>query len=115
MKTNTQGNIFQLNGETAWETVAPGIQRQLYGYGEPVMMVKVKFEKNAIGALHQHPHIQVTYVESGAFEVSIGGEKKVLRGGDGFYVPSNIEHGCVCLESGVLVDVFTPQRKDFLP
>jgi len=23
-------------------------------------------------------------------------------------------HGCVCLEAGVLLDTFTPQREDFL-
>lgn len=109
-----QAKIFQLNSETEWEAAGSGIQRQIFGYGEQVMMVKVKFEKNAIGALHHHPHVQVTYVESGAFEVNIGGEKKLLKAGDGFYVPSDVEHGVQCLEAGVLIDVFSPLRKDFL-
>ncbi|PCT24654.1 cupin, partial [Escherichia coli] len=25
-----------------------------------------------------------------------------------------IVHGCKCLEKGVLLDIFTPQRQDFL-
>jgi quercetin dioxygenase-like cupin family protein len=29
-------------------------------------------------------------------------------------VPSNARHGVVCIEAGVLVDVFSPLRKDFL-
>jgi quercetin dioxygenase-like cupin family protein len=29
-------------------------------------------------------------------------------------VPSNVVHGCVCLEAGMLVDVFSPHREDFL-
>lgn len=115
METSLQGTLFQLDAETKWETVGNGIQRQLYGYGDQVMMVKVKFEKDAVGTPHRHPHVQVTYVESGAFELTIGGEKKILHGGDGFYVPSNVEHGCRCLSPGVLVDVFTPHREDFLP
>ena len=115
METNVQGSIFQLNSETEWVNAGSGIQRQIFGYGEQVMMVKVRFEKDAIGALHHHPHVQVSYVESGAFEVNIGGERKLLKAGDGFYVPSAVEHGVHCLEAGVLVDVFTPLRKDFLP
>jgi quercetin dioxygenase-like cupin family protein len=29
-------------------------------------------------------------------------------------VPSNTLHGVVALDDGVLLDVFTPQRQDFL-
>jgi quercetin dioxygenase-like cupin family protein len=54
------------------------------------MMVKVKFEKDAIGPLHEHPHTQVSYVESGLFEVTIGDKKKIIKKGDGFlYFPSH--------------------------
>lgn len=114
METNRTESIFQLSKEIEWQAAGPGIQRQIFGYGDQVMMVKVLFETNAVGTLHSHPHIQVSYVESGVFEVSIGGEIRTLRGGDGFYVPSATEHGCRCLEAGVLVDVFTPCREDFL-
>ena len=37
------------------------------------MVVKVKFEKGAVGAVHHHVHSQVTYVESGKFEFTING------------------------------------------
>lgn len=105
---------FQKSNDIAWEDADPGIQRQVYGYDERVMMVKVKFEKDAIGSIHEHPHTQVTYVESGVFETIIDGEKQVLKTGDGFYVPPGTLHGVVCLEAGVLIDVFSPHRADFL-
>jgi quercetin dioxygenase-like cupin family protein len=35
-----------------------GIQRQVYGYDDKIMLVKVRFEKGAIGELHEHPHAQ---------------------------------------------------------
>ena len=97
-----------------WEDVAPGMKRQFMGYDDEIMMVKVKFDKGGIGARHAHIHSQTTYVVDGAFEVSIGDEKKVLRGGDGFYIPPNVEHGAVCLEDGILIDVFSPIREDFM-
>jgi quercetin dioxygenase-like cupin family protein len=76
--------------------------------------VKVKFEKGGIGILHQHYHSQVTHVESGVFEVEIDGEKKMLKAGDAFYIPTNVLHGAVCMEAGVLIDVFSPMREDFI-
>ncbi len=109
-----QSEEFQFDKDIPWEDLGNGIQRQLYGYGETIMLVKVKFEKGAVGTLHEHHHTQVTYVESGAFEMTIGNEKNIIRKGDGYYVPPHVVHGCVCLEPGMLVDVFTPCRQDFI-
>ena len=105
---------FQQGNAINQEVASPGIKRQLYGYDENIMMVRVMFEKGAIGEEHRHVHTQVSYVESGVFEITIAGDTKVLSAGDGFFVPSNELHGSVCLEVGILIDVFTPQRKDFL-
>ncbi|NNF66387.1 MAG: cupin domain-containing protein, partial [Gammaproteobacteria bacterium] len=55
----------------------------------------------------------VAYVASGKFEVFIDGKKKILGPGDGFYIEPNTDHGAVCLEPGVLIDVFSPTREDF--
>ncbi len=96
------------------EEVAPGMTRQIMGYDSDIMLVKVNFEKGAIGYEHQHHHQQVSYVISGKFEVNIGGKKEVLEAGDAFVIPSDVLHGAVCLESGVLIDTFSPLREDFL-
>ena len=107
-------DIFQIEQEISWQEVDPKIERQVYGYNDEIMMVKVRFEKGGIGSMHQHPHTQVTYVESGEFELTIGNNKKILRKGDGFFVPPDVLHGCVCLEAGMLIDCFTPMRADFV-
>ena len=96
------------------EEVAPGMTRQIMGYDSDIMLVKVNFEEGAIGYEHQHHHQQVSYVISGKFEVNIDGKKKILEAGDAFVIPSNVLHGAVCLEKGVLIDTFSPQREDFL-
>ncbi|MDB5230848.1 MAG: cupin protein [Chitinophagaceae bacterium] len=110
-----QGTIFQFEKEVQWENAGNGVQRQVFGYDDKVMLVKAKFEKGGVGALHSHPHSQVTYVESGEFEMTIGDEKKIIRKGDGYYVPPHIIHGCVCTQEGLLIDAFSPCREDFLP
>ncbi|WP_226163660.1 cupin domain-containing protein, partial [Hymenobacter terricola] len=71
-------------------------------------------ETGSVGARHQHPHAQLSYVESGAFEYTIGEETRTLQVGDSCYVPPLAWHGVVCTEAGVLVDAFTPRRDDFL-
>ena len=114
MSTIKQNRIFQINQEIQWEDAAPGRQRQVYGYDDKIMLVKVKFEKDAVGLLHEHYHSQATYVESGVFELTIGDEKKILKAGDGYYVPPHVVHGCICNEPGILIDVFSPMREDFL-
>jgi len=40
------------------QNLGNGIKRQLYGYDNKIMMVKVKFEKNAVNTIHSHPHTQ---------------------------------------------------------
>jgi quercetin dioxygenase-like cupin family protein len=100
--------------EREWEDQGGGVQRQILGFDEALMMVRVKFEGGAVGTLHHHPHRQVTYVEAGRFEVEIGGERRTLEAGDGFFVPPEVAHGVKALENGALIDVFAPAREDFL-
>ncbi|MDB5118895.1 MAG: cupin [Sphingobacteriales bacterium] len=94
--------------------VADGVTRQILGYDANIMTVKVAFKKEAVGKLHHHPHTQTSYIISGSFEVIINGESQTLTDEDCFYVASNLTHGVVCLEEGVLIDSFTPCREDFL-
>ena len=71
--------VFQFEKELKWENPGPGIRRQIMGYDEQLMMVKVQFEKGAVGTMHEHHHSQATYVVSGKFELTIGNRKKYYR------------------------------------
>jgi quercetin dioxygenase-like cupin family protein len=107
-------NVFIENEMLHWSLVAPGMQRAILAYDDSLMLVKVKFEKEAVGVLHHHPHVQMSYIESGIFEVEVAGIKKVMKTGDAFFAPSNIPHGVICLEAGVLLDTFSPMRQEFI-
>ena len=114
MGTTESLKPFIENREIPWEEVDKGVKRKIMAYDEKLMVVKVEFQKGGVGSLHQHYHSQITHIESGIFEVEIGDEKKVLSTGDAFYVAPNVMHGAVCLEAGVLIDVFSPMREDFI-
>lgn len=96
------------------EKVDGGMVRKILGYDDSILMAHVSFEKGDEGYVHEHVHSQVTYVVSGAFDVTIGDETRRLEAGDSFYVEPHVLHGAVCQESGVLIDVFSPVREDFL-
>ena len=93
---------------------ANGVTRRVLAYSDDPMVVENTFERGAVGALHSHPHTQITYVVSGEFEFEIDGEKHVVRAGDTMLKRDGIIHGCVCLEPGILLDTFTPYREDFV-
>jgi quercetin dioxygenase-like cupin family protein len=105
---------FISNNDTNREKLSEGIYRTIISYDEKVMMVKVEFEKGCTGTVHHHFHTQITYIEKGVFEVEIDQEKKILHSGSSFYVAPGLPHGVVCLEAGVLIDVFAPMRAGFL-
>ena len=105
---------FFRSHEVAWEAVGDGVRRQVLGHGTDLMIVRVEFRKDAVGALHHHTHRQATYVAAGRFEVTVGNDCSELAPGDCFYAPADVFHGVRALEDGVLIDVFTPIREDFL-
>lgn len=105
---------FFFGNQTEWEEIDPLLKRQIMGYDGKIMLVKVAFKEGGVGQMHEHYHSQVTYVESGEFEMTIGDQVHTIRGGDSYYVPPHVMHGCVCKKDGVLIDVFSPAREDFL-
>lgn len=110
----TTQKLFAQPGETEWTELAPGNTRRVLIHTPELMQVEFGFEQGAVGALHSHPHIQVSYVAEGRFEVTIDGVTEVVEQGGSFIVPSGLGHGVVALTRGRLVDVFTPHRADFL-
>lgn len=105
---------FNLKEDTAWTEVSPGNRRAVLSVRPELMLVAFSFDKGAVGALHYHPHTQVSYVAKGVFDVTIDGETVTLREGGSFIVAPNLLHGVVALEDGLLIDTFTPRRDDFI-
>ena len=105
---------YILTGNMEWEELGGGVSRKMLGYDNQIMMVQVKFEKGAVGSPHQHFHTQTTYCAHGKFEFEIDGVKQLVSAGDGVYIQPNLLHSAVCLEEGILIDVFSPVREDFL-
>lgn len=114
METTEAAKVFIQDTDLPWLDLGGGLKRKIMAFDDKLMLVKVAFEAGGIGMVHQHHHTQITHVDSGVFEIEIAGEKKILKAGDAFFIPTNVLHGAVCIEAGVLIDVFSPMREDFV-
>lgn len=92
----------------------PGVMRQVLSENDAMMVVRFAFAAGAEGRLHNHPHVQATYVQSGRFVFTMDDLEFEVAAGDSFVIPSLAMHGCRALEPGVLIDTFAPRRNDFL-
>lgn len=93
---------------------APGLERRILAHGGNMMGVEARFQKGAVGTAHRHPHEQISYILKGSFEYTVEGKTYLLGPGDSYYVAPNELHGATALEDAVILDIFSPQREDFL-
>lgn len=117
-------NFGRKEGEVAYmvlkyEDIIPttpdtGITRRILARGGNMMGVEATFQKGAVGTVHRHEHEQVSYIVSGSFEYVADGVVYHLKAGDSYYVAPNVAHGATALEDSVILDIFSPQREDFL-
>ena len=101
--------IVKLHKDVSPIPLGGGTERRILAYDDPLMAVEVSFEAGSEGAPHSHPHTQLSY-----FRYDVEGESVIQNPGDSIVVPGGLVHGTVCMEKGVLLDVFTPKRDDFL-
>jgi quercetin dioxygenase-like cupin family protein len=96
------------------EQLEAGIERQMI-VGENLMICRLRIAPNVITPAHDHPHEQMTIVESGRVLFTIGTEQRIAQAGDILHFPPGTWHGATMLDGEViLIDIFTPIRQDFL-
>ena len=96
------------------ETIAPGIQRQMI-HGDKLMVCRLRFAPGTVTQAHEHPHEQLTIVESGRARFVVGREERLCGPGDVLLFPGGFWHGATILdEETVVIDIFSPPREDFL-
>ena len=106
--------MFTNRADIPYTDLGGGVKRRILSYNDNIMATEVSFETGAVGAMHTHPHAQISYVLSGKFEATLGDEVKIITAGDTYATEPRLPHGVVCLEAGVLLDVFSPMREDFI-
>lgn len=95
------------------KNLAPGVDINVLT-GEKMTMVVFYIAPGADVPEHSHPHEQIGTVLKGSLELIIGDEKKVVKPGDCWCVPSNVVHRGHCLEEATeVLECFSPPREDY--
>ena len=104
--------------EDALKKVFKGVSLDSLAVGEKSMVTKMNYVKGNFATTHQHPHEQCGYVISGEYRLKVETPEEeidvLLHVGDSYAIPGNTPHSFEVLEGGEVVDVFTPQREDYL-
>ncbi|MDE5691699.1 MAG: cupin domain-containing protein [Alistipes sp.] len=104
--------------ENALKKVFKGVSLDSLAVGEKSMVTKMNYVKGNFATTHRHPHEQCGYVISGEYRLIVelpdAPVDVLLHAGDSYAIPGNTPHSFEVLAGGEVVDVFTPQREDYL-
>ncbi|MBO7251477.1 MAG: cupin domain-containing protein [Oscillospiraceae bacterium] len=109
-----KNQVWALQADALLQPVGNGFSRKILAYADQMMCVENYFETGAKAPYHSHPHVQAAYISEGKFLFRVDEEEKVLSKGDSVFLASNVPHGVTCLEKGIVLDIFTPMREDFV-
>lgn len=89
-----------------------------------VMVTRMRFKVSDDVPFHAQPQTQAGYVVSGRYRLRTrGGDEADVPGGDvdaeldpgdSYVIPGGVEHAITVIESGDVIDLFTPAREEFL-
>jgi quercetin dioxygenase-like cupin family protein len=80
---------------------------------ENMLLSNIDLLPNALIPPHHHPQEQISVILSGEVTMTIGGETRLLKPGDMYLVPADVEHGGQAGADGAhMIDVFSPVRQE---
>ena len=91
-----------------------GVSFDVLAVGKLSMVTKMNFKKGDIVPFHRHSNEQSGYVLSGKLRFIFGDFDEVLKPGDTYSIPANVNHAIEVIETGKVIDFFVPPRKDYL-
>jgi len=106
--------MFFFNDQMETRRIDATSVRTIKAHGGALLASEMAFAAGGIGALHSHPHEQIVYVLEGEADFTLDGQIRRVKPGDTVYVAPNLVHGVVAVTEFRALDVFTPQREDFL-
>lgn len=96
----------------AAKTIGENLQLRLL-HVERMSMIFFRGSRGTVVPEHAHPHEQLGTVTKGTLEVDISGEKRQVKAGQVYHIPSNVRHSALCLDPETeFLEVFAPRRED---
>lgn len=93
------------------EEVYAGVVRRSFS-SDRATVTTYSFEPGAAFPLHRHPQEQITLVESGEVDMTVGDQVERLAAGDWNVVPPDLPHGLQAGTSGARVLAIVIPRRE---
>jgi quercetin dioxygenase-like cupin family protein len=85
--------------------------------GEGLTLSLLTLKSGASVARHCHPNEQLTYIMQGALIFRMGETLEhefTVKAGEILHIPANVPHSAYALEDTLDLDIFSPQRTDWM-
>ena len=104
---------FHDPAERQTKDTAPGVRIRTF-WGDRLLLAVVELDAGSEVPSHTHPHEQGGMMLEGDLEMNIAGETRLLKPGDVYVIPGNVEHAARCVGAPARVlDIFSPVREEF--
>ena len=106
-------NTYKASSEEYVE-VLDGIKRKTLVFGKHTILTEFKLSAGKTIPLRSHPEEQTGYLVSGHILLFIDDKQYDMKPGDAWAIPGGIQHSAKILVDSVVVEIFSPIRKDFV-
>lgn len=100
--------------ENPWIDIVPGIRRRTVTSGASMYQMMAKLDAGSRMPEHKHPQEQIVHILEGRMRLIVSGVPHELKGGESFYLASNVPHGVETITDTMVLDTFSPPRDDYL-
>ncbi|MEY2562861.1 MAG: hypothetical protein QOH88_1054 [Verrucomicrobiota bacterium] len=100
--------------QSPWIEIVPGIRRRTVTHGASMYQMMAKLHAGSVMPEHKHPQEQIVHILEGKMRLIVAGVPHELRGGQSYYLASNVPHGVETIEDTMVLDTFSPPREDYL-
>lgn len=98
-----------------YKEIIPGVKLKTLTYGEKTLLSEFLIEQGISIPKHHHSCEQTGYLVSGAIFLTIDEGTFEVFPGDSWSIKSDVIHSAAAFKDSVIVEVFSPVRKEYLP
>src|SRR5262245_15999712 len=95
------------------EELSPKIGRRMF-HMDTMTVAYITLAQGAVVPRHHHPNEQVAIVIRGRLRFLVDGDEFVAEAGQTVPLAANVPHEVEALEDTEVLDVFSPQREDWI-
>jgi quercetin dioxygenase-like cupin family protein len=91
-----------------------GVSFDIFAIGKKSMITRMNYRAGDQVPFHSHRSEQSGYIVSGKIRIIFDEHDEILQSGDSYSILSETVHCIYSIEDSIVLDFFSPPRKDYL-